>query len=418
MSATLVKNMRTLHYVASFFPYARGATHSALRLAQGLRNVGVEVDFVVEQLGPEWVDGGTYEGFSIRSLPLTNPGKIRKLKGFRQLYHFLRARRGDVDIFHVHGGPYMNLLLAWLAGRWLNCPTLMKITLDGWDTPDGVASGRHGRWAIRLYNKLDQIVAMTSGQADKCRKWNIKGRVDVIPNSVRTDVFKPVNEEEKARLRARFNIPVDKPVMCYAGYLGYVKGTDILFKVWNQLRNKIPGLQLLLVGNYMGTENMSATLDVFLQSHGIPPELSSHPDVHETGKLDNIAPGLQCSDIFVFPSRQEGFGTVQIEAMSCGLPCVVNDIPGVSCDIYPNEAYGIRIPDNRVDLFVEAITAILSDRTRLIKMGKRAREAAIDRFSTEHVADQYLELYRQLVARRGSSAATSSFNRCDSVILS
>ena len=388
--------MRTLHYIASFFPYDRGATHSAIRLARGLRERGVDVEFIVEDLGPEWRDGGTYDGFPVRSFPVTNPGKKRKLNGFLSLRRYLRERRGQYDLFHVHGGPYMNLLLAWQAGKWLRCPTMMKMTLDGWDTPDGVAKARHGWWALPLFNRLDGVVAMTSGQAEKCRAWNIKGRVEVIPNGVDTDHFIPLPASEKAALRQSMHLPVDRPIMAYAGYLGDVKGTDILFKTWDRLRQTIPDLQLLLIGNYMGDTNMSASLDAFLERHGIDPALARHPSVHQTGKLDSVVRGLQYADVFVFASRQEGFGTVQIEAMACGLPCVVNDLPGVSCDIYPTEEVGYRIADNRVEGFVAVLENLFASPDTARRVGQAARERAVHHFSVASVAARYLDFYNQL----------------------
>src|SRR6185369_15998734 len=126
---------------------------------------GIKVEFIVEDLGPEWRNGGEHEGIAVLSFPLTHPGKKRKLTGFFRLRSFLKMQKGSVDLFHVHAGPYMNLLLARLASKWLDAPSLMKITSDGWDTPDGVRAGRHGRLALGWYRKINAVVAMTSGQA-------------------------------------------------------------------------------------------------------------------------------------------------------------------------------------------------------------------------------------------------------------
>lgn len=398
-------SIKALHFIVSFFPHDRGASHSALRLARGLRERGVEVAFLVEALGPEWINGGTYEGFPVQSFPLTHPGKRRKLNGFLALLRFLRNRRGQVDLFHVHGGPYMNLLLAWVVGCVLRCPTLMKITLDGWDTPDGVRAGRHGRIALWLYRRLTTVVAMTSGQAETCRRFNIPARIEVIPNSVDVSRFQPLAPEARRARRIELGLPPDQPILAYAGYLGPVKGTDILFRVWHRLRDTFPDLHLLLAGNYMQVDPNHPTLEQFLARHDLPPEWANHPDVHQTGKLPDLAHHLPCADVFLFPSRQEGFGTVQIEAMACGLPCVVNDLPGVSLDIYPDPTVGFRVAGNDVDTYVRIITDLLRNPEQRARIGAAARARAESVFSVEAIAARYVTLYRETLARFAKARA-------------
>jgi len=389
--------VRVLHYIVSYFPHDRGASHSAQLLAIGLRRKGIEVEFIVEDQGPEWREGGIHEGIPVRSFPLTHPGKLRKLSGFLSLRSFLKKHAGPFDLVHVHAGPYMNLLLARTISRWLHIPSLMKITSDGWDTPDGVRADRHGRMALHLYRKLDAVVAMTSGQAQKCHDWNIPGLIEVIPNGVDIERFKPASSDVKMDLRQTLGLPRQHPVMVYAGWLGDGKGTDVLFQVWNGLRRNIPHLQLLLVGNYMGQETMAMPLKGFLEKYGLPGEWALHPDVHCIGKTPDISPYLRASDLFVFPSRREGFGTVQIEAMACGLPSLVNDLPGVTTDIYPDDTCGIRISNNDVDAYIKAGTPLLENPSKAATMGRLARERAATYFSVEQVADRYADLYRRII---------------------
>ncbi len=393
-------HLRTLHYIASFFPHDRGATHSAHRLARGLRARGIGIEFIVEDMGPDWRDGGEYDGFPVRSFPLTNPGKMRKLKGFLAFRKHLLSLRGSINLVHVHAGPYMNLLLARLAGRWLKCPTIMKITSDGWDTPDGVRHSRHGWLAMKLYRRLDGVVAMTSGQADKCRQWDIPGNITVIPNGVDTGRFRPATHAEKIGLRTSLGLPADRQYLVYAGWLGHGKGTDVLFQVWQSLRKEFPRLDLLLVGNYMGNEVMASPMEGFLARHHLPAEWARDAGLHMIGKVQDVSTYLRASDFFVFPSRREGFGTVQIEAMSCGLPCVVNELPGVSCDIFPEERYGFRIPGNSVDGYVQTLRTLLNDETLAASVGREARAFVESRFSSEYVAGRYEQFYNEIIGAR------------------
>lgn len=390
--------MNILHFIVSFHPKARGASHAAVLLAKTLRKRGVDIAFIVEDQGPDWRNGGEYEGFQVHSFPLVHPGKCRKFRGFLEFFRYLRKRKGTVHLLHVHAGNYMNLLLAYTASRILHIPCLMKITLDGWDTPDGVRASRHGRLGLFFYRKLNAVVAMTSGQADTCRRYKLPGILEVIPNAVDTDRFHPPSAEEKTALRNRLGLPAEVPILVYAGWLGYRKGTDVLFQVWHRLLKTEPQLHLLLVGNYMSHQEEHPPLSHFLVEQGLPAEWATHEQVHLDGETKDMDSWLKASDLFVFPSRKEGFGTVQIEAMACGLPCLVNDLPGVSIDIFPDESCGFRIPNNDIDNFVEKARDLLSDPEKLQRIGKAARVRAESCFSKEYVANRYLDLYQRLTA--------------------
>lgn len=401
MISCFLSTVHTLHYIASFFPHDRGATHAAVRLAKGLQDSGVSVEFIVEDQGPDWREGGMHDSFPVRSFPLTNPGKMRKLRGFFRLILFLKRRRKEIDLIHVHGAPYMNLLLAWLAGKIMGCPSIIKITSDGWDTPDGVRHARHGAIALWLYRRMDGVVAMTSGQARKCHDWNIYGKVQVIPNGVDLEQFRPAAYTEKITLRHQLHLPADRRYLVYAGWLGYGKGTDVLLKIWQGVKSEFPDVDLLLVGHYMDGETLTGPLADFLRKHDLPEAWARDPGLHMTGKVKDVSPYLRASDIFVFPSRREGFGTVQIEAMACGLPCLVNNLPGVSEDIFPDEKTGFRITDNNVDDFVAILKRLLTDQSLHHQVGQAARRRAEEHFSITKTAQRYLDFYNLLLNHPG-----------------
>lgn len=106
-------------------------------------------------------------------------------------------------------------------------------------------------------------------------------------------------------------------------------------------------------------------------------------------EIASVLPFLRASDIFVFPSRREGFGTVQIEAVACGWPCLVNN--------HPVEQTGFRIADNKVNDFVVFSKRLLTDRPLRHEVGKAARRRAEERFSIDTIAQQYIDFYSALL---------------------
>jgi glycosyltransferase involved in cell wall biosynthesis len=382
--------LRVIFCIGAFFPTPTGATYSAIRLARGLRDRGVAVSFIVDERGPDWIQGGDYDGFPVRSFWLHLPGKMRKLRGLLRFTRHLLARRDDFDLLHIQGGGYVNLFLSWWARLITGKPTLMKITLDGWDTPDGMAAEKWGTLSLFFYRRLNAVIGMTSGQAEKCRAWNLPAKIAVIPNGVDCERYRPVTPEEKIRLRDDLKIPRDAFVLCYVGWLGLRKGTDVLLETWRQLREKNKEIFLLAAGNYLPAGWEKPVNETLPQS----------PFFRAVGHVEDAERYLQASDVFVFPSRQEGFGTVQIEAMACGLPCVVNDLPGVSCDIYPDTSCGFRIASNRVEDFVDKIGRLRADPALRAAMGHAGRKRAQQHFSLPSVVDRYLDIYSQLIEIR------------------
>ncbi len=352
---------------------------------------------MIDERGAGWDKGGKYEGFDVQSFTIGQSGKFRRLNGIVKALGFMRARRTGSDILHVHGGYYMSLLLAWLAKLLLGIKTVLKVTSDEWDTPDGVEQAKYGGITSHFYRALDGVVTMTDGLAQKCRNWGYAGQLVIIPNGVDCELFKPLGTVGKHAMRKKLGLDPEGRIIVYVGWMGYGKGTDVLFKSWSRLGAEFKGLRLLCVGNYHGDTDTPEKLANFLEEHGLDPGLAKHPELKCIGPVDNVHEYLQASDIFLFPSRREGFGTVQVEAMASGLPCVVNDLKGVSSDILPDPAVGFRIEGNDVEQISELVMRLLNDAALCDEVGLAARDRACCVYAHSVVTDQYVEFYRRLL---------------------
>ena len=400
-----MKPPRIILLSASFFPFPTGATYAAIRLARSLRERGFEISFVVGDQGPEWRQGSTYEGSPVHSFPLYQSGKLRKLRSLLAFTRYIWKLRREFDVFHISGGGYINIFLGWwvkfLTGRKVS----LKISLDGWDTPEGAVREKWGRWVAFAYRRIDGVVAMTSGQAEKCWQWNYRGLLSLIPNGVDITKYRPSPVSEKSKIRAQLGIADQDVLLVYVGWLGYRKGTDVLLKVWERLRARYSNVGLLLLGDYMSNRNLGDSFPDFARKYGITPSILESTKLFQVGHVEDVERYLQTADIFVFPSRQEGFGTVQTEAMACGLPCVVNDLPGVSCDIFPDEKVGFRIYNNDVDDYVRVISDLIAHPEKREQIGHAARCRVKEVFSREIVATQYVNFMERLVS--GCSGKTN-----------
>jgi glycosyltransferase involved in cell wall biosynthesis len=100
-------------------------------------------------------------------------------------------------------------------------------------------------------------------------------------------------------------------------------------------------------------------------------------------------------DVFVLPSRFEGFPLVLVEAMLAALPVVATDVGSVSESVVDGET-GLLVPAEDAAALARAIRELLDDRPRSQEMGRRGRERAHNQFSVAGMAKAYLALYEEV----------------------
>jgi len=120
----------------------------------------------------------------------------------------------------------------------------------------------------------------------------------------------------------------------------------------------------------------------------------------------DISPLLNCADLFLFPSSEEGFGTVAIEAAAAGLPVVASDLPAIreACAL-SHRSFMFPPGDDRAAAM--NIRGILGDGDVYRKLRRDAMRWA-EQFSVEPVAEQLAEVYR---TGRPAAAGVESLDR-------
>ena len=119
---------------------------------------------------------------------------------------------------------------------------------------------------------------------------------------------------------SKFNFVQKQPLklplkLVYVGQVTYRKGIHHLLKVMDRFSEN--DVELYLAGGYSETTP-------FVQ------EYKNRRNIHFLGFVtrDVLASLYQKSDVFVFPTLGEGYGMVILEALSCGVPCIVSDLAG------------------------------------------------------------------------------------------
>jgi glycosyltransferase involved in cell wall biosynthesis len=108
---------------------------------------------------------------------------------------------------------------------------------------------------------------------------------------------------------------------------------------------------------------------------------------------------MKALDIFVLPSRFEGFGLVLVEAMAAGAACVTYDSSNMP-ELIDHEVNGLLVPTGDVAALAEAIVRVCIDADLRARLGRAARACAHERFSAERMVADYEKLLSSIVESR------------------
>ncbi|MFL6212862.1 MAG: glycosyltransferase family 4 protein [Blastocatellia bacterium] len=176
--------------------------------------------------------------------------------------------------------------------------------------------------------------------------------------------------------------PSRKLRFVFIGAINAFKGVPILLEAWQQLATQ--QAELWLVGH--------APFDTLRR-------LPRLPGLRYIGMLPRaeLSSVLRQCDVLVFPSYYEGFGKVILEAMACGLP-VLTTTATAGQDILSQGQDGWIIEPDSVEQLIETMSACLSNRKMIRKMGECARTTA-ERFTWAEYGRRWIEILGTLDAR-------------------
>jgi glycosyltransferase involved in cell wall biosynthesis len=282
----------------------------------------------------------------------TNPAWIN---GSSMLLRFAKLRNTRT-VLNIHGIPH----LEQRAEQW------RPVSFFDW-------------MRILSYCKLaDRIVVNSEYMRNNVVVWYRinRDKVVVIPNGVNLKMF----TESGSSLKLD-----GVPSILYIGHLSRLKGVDILISAIAQLRTKFPNIKLHLVGR-----GNTRGLALLAKNEGIEKNVIFH-----SWTKQSLTPSYyKGADICVFPSRQEGFGIVILEAMASGIPIIASDIPSFR-ELISNGVDGRLFKSEDSKALSKEITSLYEDPLLRKELSNNASEK-VKMYSWEKVAEKYISLYKLL----------------------
>jgi asparagine synthase (glutamine-hydrolysing) len=276
---------------------------------------------------------------------------------------------------------HINLLpLAWLVSRWQSAPLVLVVHgIEAWQP-------HRSRNVRTLLPCVTAVIAVSSYTVERMRAWSglTGARFRILPNCVDLETFTPRARNET--LAQRLGL-AGRRVLLTVGRLAaseQYKGFDEVIEVLPQLVTELPDIVYVIVGD--GDDR--ARLEAKARALGVADRVVFTGFVSEDEKIDlyNLA------DVYVMPSRGEGFGIVYLEAMACGAPAIGSRLDG-SRDALRDGLLGQLVDPGEPQQILDAIRKALAT--------PRGRPAGIEYFSAEAYRQRASAIVRELVGGAG-----------------
>ena len=301
----------------------------------------------------------------IAAVPILSPGFVRTVKSFAP------------DIIHTRLSS-----AAYIAGFWSKFTHIPVVS-----TFDKPAKAKYYANALHCISCAEWLKSyMVSSQGMDAEK------IDVIHNPVNAQKFA---RDESVRRDFRRNLGLTDRDILFSGMGIYIhrKGFDVLIKAFARVRELYADrdtLHLALIGGD-GEHGMRESYTHLAGELGVKVIM---PEKF----VDDVREWLWASDVFVMPSREEGFSIALLEALASGLPAIVSDIAPCMEIITPERNNGLAAHKDDPESFAREMM-------RMLELGEQGRrriaESSLkiirDNFTSEAAAEKTLTVYRKVL---------------------
>jgi glycosyltransferase involved in cell wall biosynthesis len=345
-----------------------GGERTVLRLAELLPRYGYRASVLTFAIHPQSSVLATPLSFPLYLLPLQRTYDWRALQAALALGRFLRRQKVVlVETFFES------------SDLWAGCVTkaLSRAKLV-WSRRDmGILRGAKHRLAYRMMARLpDRVFAVS----DRVRRHCIE--VDGVDSTRVRTIYNGLDLQEApprpAGASRRFHVTT-------IGNIRRVKGHDVLIRAAALVVKRTPEIYFSIAGEILEA-------DYFAELISLVDDLGLSRNFQFAGGIRDPGLYLEEADIFVLPSRSEGFSNALLEAMAAALPIIATDVGG-NAEAVLDGCNGLLIPPDDPNALARCIARLVDDRAASRQMGAAGRRLAEEKFSTAAMMAQVTSAY-------------------------
>jgi len=370
-----------------------GVARQVQLVAEALAERG-RVTVVSPNIRKRWFEKCEHNGLPLYRVYLREPP--RSLSEFRWAVVFLLfflptvwrlrqiVKREKVDVLHLNYVTSNQVYFAAL--RALGGPPYV-VTVRG----DDVVRDHERSWLERLAvryicGRAGRVLANARGLAETTRITLGLAEVGYVWNCVR---FGDTPDDEGA---ARLLRDISKDYVLALGGFRPQKGFDVLIRAWSKLRHRRSDQHLLLVGGKPDPEHVE-----------LIEKLDCAGSIHWRGltRRETVLGLMRQAYCLVVPSRWEGMPNVLLEAGTVGCAVIGTTVGGIP-EVVTDGQTGLLVPPEDDAALAAAIDRYLADPALRNRFANAHRERVRAFFSTDILADTYIEIFRDLVGNAGN----------------
>jgi glycosyltransferase involved in cell wall biosynthesis len=343
--------MRILVVSSKYHPEYSGSGYRAHNSYKRFnKNFSISFDVVSSSLESKGVKKYVYDGVNIVRisgvfLPIKFTGFFQKIIiwlnlpfEFFQCWLFIKKKIGQYDVLHTFGNSWAVGFMTWYFAKYKK-PIIRELCND---IPSPYYPKRFKRWISPIFKRENTMVVAISPMLEMMAKSHGVRNIWQRPNPVNESNFSVKNINIKNKLRRSIS-KFDKSdvIMTSVANFSQRKNQLFLLKVLRRLPKKY---KLLLVGVIQNDNEGGRTGKKILLSSDYVDTIKNYIEMYDlesrvqlvTKFVENPHDYMTLSDVYLFPSLHEGLGTPILEAQSCGIPIVANDLPGIT-DVWIKE---------------------------------------------------------------------------------
>ncbi|MHB8579024.1 MAG: N-acetyl-alpha-D-glucosaminyl L-malate synthase BshA [Ignavibacteriaceae bacterium] len=365
------------------YPTYGGSGVIATELGKELALKGHQVHFIsyalpfrltdfVENIFFHEVEMSSYPLFEFPLYSLALASKMSEIAEFEKL-----------DLLHVHYAiPHASS--AYLAKQILKGKRDLKVitTLHGTDiTLIGLEPSFLPLVKFSI-EQSDGVTAVSRFLKEKTlTNYSIEKEIEVIPNFVDTEIFKPASSCNFRKHVA----PKGEKILIHTSNFRPVKRVTDTIRIFEKVIKEIPS-KLILVGD--GPDRS--------ECERLCRELNLCEHIKFLGKQEALVELLNAADLFLIPSQSESFGLAALEAMSCGLPVISSSVGGLPELVKHNETgYIAEIGD--IDRMAKYAIDLLTNEKKYEIFSANSRKRTVENFGKEKIIPLYENLYQEIL---------------------
>jgi len=270
-------------------------------------------------------------------------------------------------------------------GAMLSCISKIKLI---WHVRDFIETDWL-KWVLRPMGRFFPDKIITNSHAVRGIFSN-NGKTHTIYNGIDLSHFDP--KIDGAKIRSEFKIGKDTKLIGTIGHFAPLKGYEDLIGAMREVVRGGFDVKLAVVGDaiYPHSKSYKQRLLSLVDLNGWKER------VIFAGFREDIPELLASFDIFVLPSRSEGFGRVNLEAMAMGKSVISTNVGGVP-EVVLDGVTGILVPPGNSKALSHAIMRLLDDSHLRESMGREGRRRVEKHFTLQAHVQRIEEIYEEVL---------------------